>query len=147
MAGYLNHAEETALVLQDGWLHTGDIAFMDADGYFFIKGRIKDLIKVGGLQVWPQEVEEVISKHQAVKEVGVAGVSDDQSGEKPVAWIVLKEGQSAEVEEIKALCKENLASYKQPVELIFVPSLPRTTVGKLLRRELIYSYSRQIKSR
>jgi long-chain acyl-CoA synthetase len=142
MAGYLNHDEENTIALQDGWLHTGDIALMDADGYFFIKGRKKDLIKVGGLQVWPQEIEEVISIHPSVKEVAVAGVPDKFLGEKPVAWIVRKENTELNIDEIKQICKENLAGFKQPLDFLSVTSLPRTTIGKLLRRELIASYKK-----
>ncbi len=138
----LNHDEENRTALQDGWLHTGDIAVMDEDGYFYIKGRKKDLIKVGGLQVWPQEIEEIISTHPSVKEVAVAGVQDEFSGERPVAWIVLKENSVLRIDELKQVCSESLAGYKQPLDYLIVSILPRTSVGKLLRRELIATYKK-----
>jgi len=93
MAGYYHQAQETERVLRGGWLHTGDIAWMDGDGYFYIVDRKKDMIKVGGFQVWPREIEEVIMQHPAVSQCAVAGVPDDQHGEVPIAWIVLKAGK------------------------------------------------------
>ena len=140
MQGYLNHDQETQEILRDGWLHTGDIAVMDEEGYFYIIGRQKDLIKVGGLQVWPQEIEEVVNLIDGVKESAAAGVADEHSGEKPIVWIVVKEQAIIDEERVRAFCRQNLASYKVPAEVIFVPNLPRTTVGKLLRRELIADY-------
>lgn len=136
MAGYHNRPEETATALRDGWLSTGDIARMDSDGYFYIVDRKKELIKVSGFQVWPREIEEVIAAHPAVQEVSVAGVPDPVRGESPVAWVVVKPGQSVEPEEIIALCSEALVYYKVPVEVRFIDALPRSTVGKVLRREL-----------
>jgi long-chain acyl-CoA synthetase len=137
MKGYHNMPTETANALRNGWLYTGDIAYMDEDGYFFIVDRKKELIKPGGFQVWPREVEEVISAHPAVLEVGVGGVPDSVSGEAVKAWVVLKPGQQASAEEIIDWCKKDLAGYKVPKQIEFRKELPKTNVGKILRRELI----------
>ncbi len=142
MKGYHNMPTETANTLRklkDGktWLFTGDIAQMDEDGYFYIVDRKKELIKPGGFQVWPREVEEVIIQHPKVLECGVAGIPDAYRGETVKAWIVLKPGETATEEEIKAFCKEKLAPYKVPTHYEFRKELPKTTVGKILRRELV----------
>ncbi len=137
MKGYHNMPTETANVLRDGWLYTGDIAYMDEDGYFFIIDRKKELIKPGGYQVWPREVEEVIMENPKVLEVGVAGVPDPYRGETVKAWVVLKPGETATDEEIRDWCKERLAKYKVPTLVEFRSELPKTTVGKILRRELV----------
>lgn len=137
MKGYHNLPTETANALRDGWLYTGDIVYMDEDGYFFIVDRKKELIKPGGFQVWPREVEEVIQENPKVMEVGVAGIPDAKSGEAVKAWIVLKEGEEASLEEIRAWCKERLAGYKVPKQVVFMDELPKSTVGKILRRELV----------
>ncbi len=136
MPGYHNQPQETAVALADGWLHTGDIARMDAEGYFYLVGRKKELIKVSGYQVWPAEVEAVIATHPAVREVGVAGVPDEARGEVVRAWVVLQPGREVTADEIRQWCLEQLAHYKAPQEVVFVAALPRTPVGKLLRREL-----------
>lgn len=135
--GYHNMPTETANTLRDGWLYTGDIAKMDQDGYFYIVDRKKELIKPGGYQVWPREVEEVISMHPKVLEVGVAGVPDAYRGETVKAWVVVKPGETLTEEEIKEWCKERLAKYKVPTSVEFRSELPKTTVGKILRRELV----------
>ena len=137
MKGYLNMPTETANSLREGWLYTGDIARMDVDGYFYIVDRKKELIKPGGFQVWPREVEEVICENPKVLEVGVAGIPDAYRGESVKAWVVLKPGESASADEIRAWCKERLAPYKVPTEVEFREELPKTTVGKVLRRELV----------
>ncbi|MFL7867459.1 MAG: long-chain fatty acid--CoA ligase [Anaerolineales bacterium] len=142
LKGYHNMPTETANALRklkDGntWLFTGDIARMDEDGYFYIVDRKKELIKPGGYQVWPREVEEVLAAHPKVLEVGVAGIPDPYRGETVKAWIVLKPGESATQEELKAFCKESLAPYKVPTHYEFRDELPKTTVGKILRRELV----------
>lgn len=137
MRGYHNMPTETANTLRDGWLYTGDIAYMDKDGYFHIVDRKKEMIKPGGFQVWPREVEEVISQHPKVLEVGVAGIPDAYRGETVKAWVVLKPGESAEAEEIQAWCKERLAVFKVPTQVEFRAELPKTLVGKILRRELV----------
>jgi long-chain acyl-CoA synthetase len=142
MKGYHNMPTETANALRklkDGktWLFTGDIARMDEDGYFYIVDRKKELIKPGGFQVWPREVEEVLAQHPKILEAGVAGIPDPYRGETVKAWIVLKPGETATEEEIKAFCKERLAAYKVPTHYEFRSELPKTTVGKILRRELV----------
>ena len=137
MKGYHNMPTETANTLRDGWLYTGDIVYMDEDGFFYIVDRKKELIKPGGFQVWPREVEEVIQEFSKVLEVGVAGIPDASSGEAVKAWVVLKPGESATVEDIRAWCKERLAGYKVPKQIEFRDELPKSTVGKILRRELV----------
>ena len=137
MKGYFNMPTETENALRDGWLYTGDIAYVDEEGYFYIVDRKKELIKPGGMQVWPREVEEVISENPAVLEVGVAGVPDAYRGETVKAWVVLKPGESATEEDIKAWCKDKLASFKVPTQVEFREELPKTMVGKILRRELV----------
>jgi len=137
MRGYHNMPTETANTLRDGWLYTGDIAFMDKEGYFHIVDRKKEMIKPGGFQVWPREVEEVISQHPKVLEVGVAGIPDAYRGETVKAWVVLRPGESADAEEIRAWCKERLAVFKVPTQVEFRAELPKTIVGKILRRELV----------
>jgi long-chain acyl-CoA synthetase len=109
---------------------------MDEDGYLFIVDRIKDLIKPSGFQVWPRDVEEVISSHPVVLEVGVAGVPDDYQGEAVKAWVVLRSGQEATADEIRQHCRGKLAPYKVPKHVEFRKSLPKSMVGKVLRRVL-----------
>ncbi|MBU0510719.1 MAG: long-chain fatty acid--CoA ligase [Chloroflexi bacterium] len=135
--GYHNMPTETTNALRDGWLYTGDIARMDEDGYFYIVDRKKELIKPGGFQVWPREVEEVIQENPKVLEVGVAGIPDPKRGETVKAWVVLKPGETADVAEIRDWCKDKLAAYKLPTQVEFRDELPKTTVGKILRRELV----------
>jgi long-chain acyl-CoA synthetase len=142
MKGYHNMPTETAntlRTLKDGkvWLFTGDIARMDEDGYFYIVDRKKELIKPGGYQVWPREVEEVLMTHPKIMDVGVAGIPDAYRGETVKAWLVLKPGEKVTVEELKAFCKERLAPFKVPTHYEFRDELPKTTVGKILRRELV----------
>ena len=140
MAGYWDDPEETAITVRthDGerWLHTGDLGYLDEDGYLFIVDRIKDLIKTHGYQVWPREIEEVLATHPAVAEVGVAGVPDEAKGEVAKAWVVLAAGEQAGVEELRAFCRERLAPYKVPATVEFRSELPMTMVGKVLRRAL-----------
>jgi long-chain acyl-CoA synthetase len=137
MRGYHNMPTETANTLREGWLYTGDIARMDADGYFYIVDRKKELIKPGGYQVWPREVEEVIVENPRVLEAGVAGVPDAYRGETVKAWVVVKPGETLTEEDVKAWCKERLAPFKVPTFVEFRSELPKTTVGKILRRELV----------
>ena len=137
MKGYLNMPTETANALQDGWLYTGDIARVDEDGFFFIVDRKKELIKPSGYQVWPREVEEAIAENPQVLEVGVAGIPDAYRGETVKAWVVLKPGESASEQDIKDWCKDKIAPFKIPTHVEFRDELPKTTVGKVLRRELV----------
>ncbi len=143
MLGYHNMPTETANALRDGWLYTGDIARMDEDGFFYIVDRKKELIKPGGYQVWPREVEEVIAANPKVLEVGVAGVPDAYRGETVKAWVVLKPGETATEEEIQAWCKDQMAKFKVPTHVEFRDELPKTTVGKILRRELVKQHRDQ----
>jgi len=144
MKGYHNMPTETANTLRDGWLYTGDIAKMGEDGYFYIVDRKKELIKPGGYQVWPREVEEVISTYPKVLEVGVAGVMDSYRGETVKAWVVLKPGETATEEEIREYCKKNMAPFKVPTQVEFRTELPKTTVGKVLRRELVREHMEKL---
>jgi long-chain acyl-CoA synthetase len=139
MLGYWNNKAETENVLSaDGWLLTGDIAKMDADGYFYIVDRKKDMIDVSGLKVYPREVEELLFTHPAVKEAAVVGMPDDYRGEAVSAYVVLKPESKGKVteDEIIQFCRSNLATYKAPRKVTFVDELPKTLVGKVLRRRL-----------
>ena len=136
MKGYWNKPEETANVLRDGWLYTGDVAQMDEDGYFFIVQRKKDMILVSGYNVYPNEIEDVLFTHPAVKECAVIGVPDQYRGEAVKAFVVLKEGTQATAEDLLAFCKDKLAKYKLPAFIEFAAALPKSAVGKVLRREL-----------
>jgi long-chain acyl-CoA synthetase len=140
MACYWDDPEETAATVrthEDGrWLHTGDLGYLDSDGYLFIVDRMKDLIKTHGYQVWPREIEEVLATHPAVAEVGVAGVPDEAKGEVAKAWVVLRPGQQASAEELRAFSRERLAPYKVPATVEFRAELPKSMVGKVLRRAL-----------
>jgi long-chain acyl-CoA synthetase len=136
MKGYWNKPDETALVLRDGWLYTGDVAKKDADGYFYIVDRKKDMIIAGGYNIYPRDVEEVLFECPRIKEAAVIGVPDAYRGETVKAFVVLKENVTATAAEIIAFCRERLASYKVPREVVFRDSLPKSGVGKYLRREL-----------
>jgi len=137
MKGYHNREAETLKTLKGGWLYTGDIAFMDEDGYFFITGRIKELIKVSGFQVWPREIEEIILKYPGIKDAAVAGIKNPETGERPKAWVILKENSMVDIEGLIEFCRSYLADYKIPQQFEIVSDFPRTTVGKILRRELV----------
>ncbi len=142
MRGYLDDEEATREVLRDRfdggdpWLYTGDLGYLDEDGYLCIVDRKKDLIKVSGLQVWPREIEEVIARHPAVFDVGVAGIPDERRGEVVKAWVVLHPGARATEQEIRDFCRDSLAPFKVPRSVAFRSELPRNLVGKVLRREL-----------
>ena len=137
MQGYWQRPTETEKTIRNGWLYTGDLGFLDEDGYLFIVDRKKDVIKPSGFQVWPREVEEVIASHPEVNEVGVGGVPDEYQGEAVKAWIVLRPGQQITADEIRAYCRKKLAGYKVPKHIEFTEILPKTMVGKVLRRELV----------
>jgi long-chain acyl-CoA synthetase len=140
MKGYWQNPTETALVLRDGWLYTGDLGYLDEDGYLFIVDRKKDVIKPGGFQVWPRDVEEAIAAHPAVLEVGVAGVPDSYQGEAVKAWVVLRPGHQLTVEELREHCRQYLAAYKVPKLMEFTTALPKSTIGKVLRRKLVEAH-------
>jgi long-chain acyl-CoA synthetase len=136
MQGYWKASEETTNALHDGWLHTGDMAYMDEAGYFYIVDRKKDLILSAGYNVYPREVEEVLYQHPKVLEAAVIGLPDEVRGERITAYVVLKPGEAATAAEIRAFCRERLAQYKQPRAVIFRDNLPKAMAGKVLRRKL-----------
>jgi long-chain acyl-CoA synthetase len=136
MKGYWQMEMETRKVLQDGWLFTGDMAKMDAEGYFYIVDRMKDMIIAGGFNIYPREVEEVLYKYPKVKEAAVIGVQDPYRGETIKAFVVLREGETATEEEIVAYCKQELARFKVPKLVEFRKELPKSLIGKVLRRVL-----------
>jgi long-chain acyl-CoA synthetase len=137
MMGYWNNPEETAKQLtEDGWLHTGDVVYQDEDGYIFIVDRTKDMIIAGGFNIYMQEVDRVIMGHPKVADVICCGVPDEYRGETLKAFIQLKPGATATEEEIIAFCREKMAAYKVPKMVEFRPELPRSAVGKALRRVL-----------
>ncbi|MGC8493990.1 MAG: AMP-binding protein [Syntrophobacteraceae bacterium] len=136
MKEYWRQPTETADTIRDGWLYTGDLGYLDEDGFLFFVERKKDVIKPGGFQVWPHEVEEVIASHPAVAEAAVAGVPDPDQAEAVKAWIVLHEGQQLSAKELREYCRKSLVAYKVPKYIELRDSLPKSTIGKILRREL-----------
>ncbi|MGM0788356.1 MAG: AMP-binding protein, partial [Thermodesulfobacteriota bacterium] len=136
MKGYWKLPEETARVLQNGWLYTGDVGYYDEEGYFFITERKKDLIIKAGENIAPREVEEVVCSHPAVSEAAVVGMEDEVYGEDIKAFVVLLPGKSATEEEIIEHCRASLKSFKSPKQVVFMDSLPKSLVGKILRKEL-----------
>ncbi len=140
MKGYWRREDETKAVIRDGWLWTGDLARMDENGFFFIVDRKKDMILVSGFNVYPNEVEGVIAGHPKVLEVAVIGVPDKSSGEAVKAVVVAKDS-SLTKEELRAYCKERLTGYKCPRQFEFRDALPKSNIGKILRKELRVSPS------
>ncbi len=137
MKGYLNKPEETKKTLiDDGWLCTGDVAKMDEEGYFYIVDRIKDMILSGGYNVYPRDIDEVLFTHPKVLEACCIGIPHKKRGEAVKAYIVLKSGETATQEEIIDFCSERVAKYKLPVEVEFRDELPKSNVGKVLRKDL-----------
>jgi long-chain acyl-CoA synthetase len=137
MKGYWRNEAETALVLRAGWLLTGDIARMDGDGFFYVVDRKKDMVNVGGMKVYPRDVEEVLFEHPAVREAAIVGVPDSFSGEAVKAFVVLRDGSPPTTEkDIMEFCAARLVKYKVPKSVVFVPELPKSLVGKVLRRKL-----------
>lgn len=136
MKGYYKQPGQTEMVLRDGWLYTGDIACYDKDGFFYITDRKKDLIISGGYNIYPREVEEVLFAHPKIKEAVVIGIKDQIRGEAVKAFVVLNEGETLDKSELVTYCRKNLANYKLPREVEFRDSLPKSAVGKILRREL-----------
>ena len=136
MKGYLNMPDETASTLKDGWLYTGDVAKMDEDGYFYIVDRKKDMILASGYNVYPREIEEVLFEHPDVAEAVAIGIPDEYRGETVKAFVVKRSGSGLTEDELLAFCKERLAAYKAPKTVEFREDLPKSTVGKLLRRVL-----------
>ncbi|HEY7037865.1 MAG TPA: long-chain fatty acid--CoA ligase [Methylomirabilota bacterium] len=136
MTGYYRNPDETARTVRAGWLHTGDMGRLDEDGFLYIVERKKDLIIRGGFNIYPREVEEVLYAHPAIAEAAVVGMKDPMMGEDVLAFVVLKDGRQASAEEIVAFCGSRLARFKCPKQVRFVPSLPKSPIGKVLRKEL-----------
>jgi acyl-CoA synthetase (AMP-forming)/AMP-acid ligase II len=134
--GYLDEPEETAAILHDGWLWTGDLACRDADGFFFHRGRAKEILKIGGHRVSPIEIEHVVAEHPDVAEAAVIGIADSLMGELPAAFVVLRDGRTPSEAELKAFCRSRMAAYRVPVRFTPLQSLPRNEAGKLLRARL-----------
>jgi long-chain acyl-CoA synthetase len=146
MKGYWNKKEETEATMKEDWLLTGDVGYMDEEGYFYIIDRKKDMIIAGGFNIYPREIEEVLYEHEKVQEVVVAGVPDPYRGETVKAYIVLKENQTATIEEMNDYARKHLAAYKVPRIYEFRKELPKTAVGKILRRALIEEETEKIKN-
>jgi long-chain acyl-CoA synthetase len=136
MQGYRNMPEETALTIRDGWLYTGDISTVDEEGYFYIVDRKKDMIISGGYNVYPRDVDEVLYEHPKVQEACAIGIPHPTRGEAIKCFVVLKEGETATVEELLEYCEGKLATYKLPAEIELRDELPKTNVGKILRKAL-----------
>jgi len=136
MLGYYGLPDETARTLRNGWLHTGDVGRLDADGFLYIVERKRDLIIRGGFNVYPREVEEVLYAHPAVAEAAVVGMRDSLMGEEVCAFVVLKPGAIADADAIVDFCRSRLAKYKYPRAVRFLSALPKNPVGKILRKEL-----------
>lgn len=137
MKGYWNNEEETANVLKEGWFFTGDLGYMDEEGYFYVVDRKKDMIIAGGFNIYPREVEEVLYEHEGIAEAVVAGIPDPYRGETVKAYVVLKEGYDLSEDELNEYCRKNLAAFKVPRLYEFRSELPKTAVGKILRRQLV----------
>ena len=140
MKGYWKNPEATANTIKNGWLHTGDVGYLDECGYLFIMDRSKDMIISGGENIYPREIEEVMIQHPAVREVSVIGVPDPKWGEAIKAIVSLIPGESATEKELIDFCKDNLASYKKPKSVNFIDELPKNNYGKILKRELRDAY-------
>ena len=144
MSGYWKDEEKTSKTIdKDGWVHTGDMGYMDDHGYFYLAGRSTDMIIRGGENISPEEVENVLLRHPTIEECAVIGIPDEEWGEEPMAVIVLKSGQTATAEEIMNFCRAELASFKRPRSVVFTDTLPRSHVGKLLKRELREKYGKK----
>lgn len=143
MKGYWGRQEETEMTLQNGWLYTGDLAYMDEEGYFYLVDRKKDMVIAGGYNIYPREIEEVLYEHPLIKEAVVVGIPDPYRGETVKAYLVLKEGVEATIEEFDSYCRKQLAAYKVPHIYEFRTSLPKTMVGKILRRALVEEEKRK----
>jgi acyl-CoA synthetase (AMP-forming)/AMP-acid ligase II len=144
MKGYWERPEANAETLRNGWLHTGDVGFMDEHGYVYILDRTRDMIITGGSNVYPREIEEVLLQHPAISDVSVIGVPDELWGEAVKAIVVLKQDSLATAEEIIAFAGEHMAGYKKPKTVDFVTDLPKSSYGKVLKRELRDRYLNKV---
>lgn len=143
MSGYWKDEEKTATTIdKDGWVHTGDVGYVDEDGYYFLSGRSSDMIIRAGENISPEEIENVIRDHPKVEDVAVIGVPDETWGEEPRAVVILKKGETATEEEIMEHCRANLASFKRPRTVVFVDDLPRNPMGKLLKKDIREKYGK-----
>lgn len=145
MKGYWSRPEETEMVIRDGWFLTGDLGYMDEDGYFYIVDRKKDMIIAGGFNIYPREIEEILYEHEAIQECVVAGIPDPYRGETVKAYIVVKDGHNVTEEELNDYCRTKLAAFKVPRFYEFREELPKTAVGKILRRTLIEEEKEKLK--
>jgi len=136
MMGYWNQPEETAKVFRDGWLLTGDVGHRDADGYYYITDRKKDMLIVNGINVYPREIEEMIYHFPGVREAAVIGVPDERHGEQPVAFVATAEGQTLDEKALHEFIRLKLADYKVPKKIVILPALPKNATGKILKTEL-----------
>jgi len=136
MSGYWNREDETELTIRNGWLYSGDIAQMDEDGYFYIVGRKKDMIIAGGYNIYPREIDEILYEHPKVLEAAAIGVPHETRGETVKVFIVVQPGETLTAEEVIEFCRERLAPYKVPRLVEFRDELPKSTIGKVLRRVL-----------
>jgi long-chain acyl-CoA synthetase len=146
MIGYWKNQEETDNTIRDGWLFTGDMGYMDEKGYFYIVDRKKDMIIAGGYNIYPREVEEVLYEHPAIQEAAVVGVPDPYRGETVKAFVVVREGKEVTEEELNTFCRENLAAFKVPRKYEFRDELPKTVIGKILRRQLVEEETKKHKA-
>ena len=135
-SGYYQQPEETADTIRDGWLYTGDIGYMDDDGYLFIVDRKKDMIIAGGYNIYPRDIDEVLFEHPKIREACTIGIPDAYRGETVKAFVVPETGETITQDEVRAWCKEKLASYKVPKQVEFMDELPKSAIGKVLRRKL-----------
>src|SRR5205085_5194409 len=133
MLGYWNQPDETAKVLRNGWLLTGDVGHQDCDGYFHITDRKKDMLLVNGINVYPREIEEILYQFPGVKEAAVIGVPDPRKGEQPIAFVASDEGTALEEKSLQQFVRQRLADYKVPRRIVVLPSLPRNATGKILK--------------
>ena len=141
MMGYWKQPEETAKAMRDGWLLTGDIGYRDADGYYYITDRKKDMLLVNGINVYPREIEEVLYQFPGVKEAAVVGKPDSRKGEQPVAFVAPNDGVTLEERALQHFMRHKLADYKVPRTVVFMPALPRNATGKILKTELRRLYA------
>ena len=140
MRGYWNRPEESARALRGGWLHTGDVGYIDDEGYLYVQDRVKDMIVSGGENVYPRVVEDVLFQHQAIADAAVIGVPDERWGETVKAVVVLRAGATTTEEEIIGFCREKLGGFELPRSVDFVEALPRNPSGKVLKRDLREPY-------